>query len=66
MGSELIKVLAMLILAWAVSGCAKPLLVGSGQKFTQVVNPEPDRMALVYFFRKDGALSKGLVDFPRT
>ena len=64
MGRELIKVLAMFILAGAVSGCAKPLLVGSGQKFTQVVNPEPDRMSLVYFLRKDGALSKGLVDFP--
>ncbi len=64
MGRELIKVLVMFILAGAVSGCAKPLLVGSGQKFTQAVNPEPDRMSLVYFFRKDGALSKGLVDFP--
>jgi hypothetical protein len=40
------------------------MLVGTGQKFTQAVNPEPDRMALVYFFRKDGALTKGLVDFP--
>jgi len=64
MGRDLIKVLAIIILAGAVSGCAKPLMVGSEQKFTLAVNPEPDRMALVYFFRKDGALSKGPVDFP--
>ena len=64
MKKDLIKVLAMFILAGAISGCATPLLVGTGQKFTQADNPEPDRMAIVYFFRKDGALSKGLVDFP--
>ena len=64
MRRDLIKVLAMFILAGAVSGCVTPMLVGTGQKFTLAVNPEPDRMALVYFLRKDGALSKGLVDFP--
>jgi hypothetical protein len=64
MRRDLIKVLAMFIFAGAVSGCGTPMLVGTGQKFTQAVNPEPDRMALVYFFRKDGALTKGPIDFP--
>jgi hypothetical protein len=64
MKRDLIKVLAMIIIVGAVSGCAGPLKVGTGQKFTQAVNPEPDKLALVYFFRKDSAFVKGPIDFP--
>lgn len=64
MKRDFIKAVAMFILAGAISGCATPLLIGTGQKFTQAVNSEPDRMSLVYFFRKDGALTKGPIDFP--
>lgn len=64
MRRDLNKVLAMFIFAGAVAGCGTPMLVGTGQKFTQAVNPEPDKMALVFFFRKDGALTKGPIDFP--
>jgi hypothetical protein len=64
MKRDLIKVLTMFILAGAVSSCAGTMKVGTGREFTRAVNPEPDKMALVYFFRKDSALTKGPVDFP--
>jgi hypothetical protein len=64
MKMDLLKMLAIFLLGLAISGCAGGMKVGTGQKFFQAVNPEPDKMALVYIFRKDGALSKGFVDFP--
>jgi hypothetical protein len=64
MGKVFIKVLAVLVLGGTISGCARRLEVGSGWMFVQAANPEPDKAVLVYFYRKDGFLTRGLVDFP--
>jgi hypothetical protein len=60
----LVAVLIAFILSGLVSGCAGGLKVGAGQKFFQATNPESDKLALVYIFRNDGALTNGIVEFP--
>jgi hypothetical protein len=64
MGKAFIRVLAVLVLGGTLSGCAGRLNVGSGRMFVQAANPESDKCALVYIYRKDGFLTQGLVDFP--
>jgi len=64
MHRDLFKVLVSLVLVVTISGCGRTMQVGTGQMFTQAVNPEPEKFALVYFFRKDGALTTGIKDFP--
>jgi hypothetical protein len=61
--NRLSTVIVLIILAVAPSVCAG-LKVGTGQTFIQATNPEPDKMAMVYFFRKDGSFTSGFSDFP--
>jgi hypothetical protein len=64
MGKVFIRVFVVIVFGGTISGCAGRLNVGSGRMFVQAANPESDKCALVYIFRKDGFLSQGLVDFP--
>jgi len=64
MGKRIIESLVLIMLVMVLSGCVTPFVVGSGQKFVEALNPRADKYALIYLYRKDGAFTKGLTDFP--
>ncbi len=64
MRKNAIWVSVLLILSCALSGCVGLPYVGTGQRFMPATNPEPEKMALVYFYRKDGAFAKSIIDIP--
>ena len=56
--------LTLIIFGCVISGCAGLPYVGIGRMFTPATNPEPEKMALVYIYRRDGAFAKSIVDVP--
>jgi len=64
MGKNVIALLLFPILACSFLGCAEVPTLGTGQKFVQALNPQGDKMTLVYFYRRDGGFTKLFANFP--
>lgn len=49
------KLVLLMLLALTLTACGGGMYIGTGQKFDGIIpNSEPDKSALVYFYRTDG------------